>query len=317
MKKYFFLIIGFIFSLQAHAFDDEIFLPYDFTQTRYLVIYKNGYFQRYLSAPFGLETAAATQQFYFHVVSSIAKQPLTNELLSQGSQSNRDNVYTVIFVSPDSYRHVYIADHWIADAYRKVALSKEESVPLKNFLDDYTHPVTALPLADYDIIVSSLQKAMGNQNEADINFAQENSSVIKGVEILAKQIGLDKLLNVNYLQGSQKKDPNQTQQKYLESVNKGSPEYVTSAAPAELSQVGATPKIDSFRRELKEKASSSDLPNGVALGLNSSLESTPAAKLSSGVLIEKLAEHKNYKIMVGIIVLVLAAFFLLKRFESK
>lgn len=319
MKKYFFIIIGFIFSLQAYAFDDEIFLPYDFTQTRYLIIYKDGYFQRYLPSPFGFEKASEANQFYFSLISSISKQPLTNKLLIRGEQINRDHTYTVILVSPDSSRHMYIAENWIADAYRKVALLPEESLRIKNFLDNYAHPATALPLEDYQTLVNSLQSSLRHQAEDDINFVRENTSVIEGMKILEKRINADQSSNkspqteklksyFDATQKSQGKNSGETSiNESVSSINKNS--LITK----ESLQADSTITLESFKSDLKSVLSPQE--SGATTFPNTSLSSSPNTKISRGAAITDFVENQNYKIMIGIIVLVLAGFFLLRRSE--
>jgi hypothetical protein len=319
LKKYFFIIIGFIFSLQAHAFDDEMFLPYDFTQTRYLIIYKDGYFQRYLPSPFGFEKVSEANKFYFSLISSISKQPLTNKLLIRGEQINRDHTYTVILVSPNSSRHMYIAENWIADAYRKVTLSPEESLRIKNFLDNYAHPATALPLEDYQTLVNSLQSSLGNQIEDDINFVRENTSVIEGIKILEKRVNANQSSN----------QPPQTEklESALDAIKKSQgknsgealrDESVSSITKKPLiakesSQADSTITLESFKSDLKSALSSQE--GGATTFPNTSLSSSPNAKISRGTAITDFVENQNYKIMIGIIVLMLAGFFLLRRSE--
>lgn len=314
MKKYFFIIIGFIFSLQAHAFDDEMFLPYDFTQTRYLIIYKDGYFQRYLPSPFGFEKVSEANKFYFSLISSISKQPLTNKLLIRGEQINRDHTYTVILVSPNSSRHMYIAENWIADAYRKVTLSPEESLRIKNFLDNYAHPATALPLEDYQTLVNSLQSSLGNQIEDDINFVRENTSVIEGMKILEKRINASQSSYKPPQTVKLKSDLYATQKS--QAKNSGETSITKKSLIAkESSQADSTITLESLKSDLKSKSALSSQEGGATTFPNTSLSSSPNDKISRGTVITDFVENQNYKIMIGIIMLVLAGFFLLRRSE--
>lgn len=321
MKRIIILVLSILVPMLALANAEQDFLPYDFTKTRYLIIYKNGYFQRYSQSPFALEKTSDATNFYYELTNALSRKPLTNQLLANPIVYEEQQGYDVILVSPAAKRHIKITEHWIADAHRKIPLSESERQNITRYLNAYQNPTTALAFSDHDVLVFSLQNNLTAGEDLDIDFALENQSVDLSKTFLknavsnrAEKSSLSSIDNLERLArlNSLNRDAPRAEEPSTKSGNK----FTLTTKRSEL-----IAKRENLARD-KQQSASADTPHKTKIGDGTALPNSSLSASGADVVLPKTGlkqlgmESHNYKILIGILTLVLIGVVLLRRSQS-